>query len=151
MNLTDAIINQFRAKGSIPEDRLLPLLNEAKHNGLKFAILLIHHGWMDRDTAGMVLGDAIGHSYLNLEKTLFEEDTVGLLPYDMAKRYNAIPVYKFGDAVTVATTQPYDSQTIGVLSTLVGHPVDDLVAMAPESVSNHCENALDVERDRRRH
>ena len=75
---------------------------------------------MEQDVAGRVLGDAIQCTYLNLETTLFQSDVVALLPRESAERYKAIPVYKFGSAVTVAMTNPQDTRIVAALSRLRG-------------------------------
>ncbi len=132
MILTDHIITQLGAVGRIPPERLATLRKESGDDTFEFVRLASQHGWLETDVAGKVVGDMIQRAYLKLDSTLFQPDIVKLLPQEMAERYQAIPVYKFGEAVTVALTSPEDTEVVQTLSRLIGHPIDPLLCFPGE-------------------
>ena len=132
MILTDTIITQLRKAARIPPERLAMLRKECGDDAFEFVRLASHHGWLDRDVGGRVLGDTIHRAYLSLESTLFQPEVVKLLPQTMAQRYQAIPVYKFGEAITVAMTTPDDEAKVQALCRIIGFPVDPLLSLPGE-------------------
>ena len=60
---------------------------------------------------------------MELDKTLFQPEIVHKIPESLAKKYKVIPVYKFGDAVTLATPDPTDTELAARLKEVVGGPV----------------------------
>lgn len=119
----------------------VPEVSEVKWKAAVFAanqdaFALAHHmieqGWCDRDAAGMALGDTLNKSYLNLSKTLFQPEALEFLPRAIAERYGAIPVYKFGEAVTLAMTDAGNEVLIRELQTLIGKPVDSVLCLKDE-------------------
>ena len=89
MILTDTIITQLRKAAQIPPERLAMLRKECGDDAFEFVRLASHHGWLDRDVGGRVLGDTIHRTYLSLESTLFQPEVIKLLPQKMAQRYQA--------------------------------------------------------------
>jgi type IV pilus assembly protein PilB len=132
MKLTHEICRQFYKKAGIPEDTIKALAKECEGNALRFAEIAIHRGLVERDVAGIILGASIGMTYLNLYKTLFQDDVLELLPLELAQQYQAIPVYQFGDAITVACISPEDPKVHAALTRIIGKPIDLLLCLPDE-------------------
>jgi type IV pilus assembly protein PilB len=132
MKLTQEVCRQFYKKAGMSEESIKALAKEAEGNAYTFAEMTIHRGLVERDVAGMILGESINTTYLNLYKTLFQDDVLALLPLELAKKYQAIPIYQFGEAVTIACTHPEDPKVHDALSRIVGKPVDLLLCLPDE-------------------
>lgn len=132
MKLTHEICRQFYKKASIPEDTIKALAKECEGDANMFAEMAIHRGLAERDVAGMILGESIGSTYLNLYKTLFQDEVLALLPLEIAQQYQAIPIYQFGEAITVACTHPEDPKVHIALTRIIGKPVDLLLCLPDE-------------------
>lgn len=115
MELTEALIARFQEKANIPAVPLAGMLKAAKSNAVEFAQFVIHDGYLDRDTAGELLASQLNRTYVNLSKTLFQDDVVALLTGEIARRYRAIPLYRMGKAVTVGMVDPNDAKAIAAL------------------------------------
>lgn len=135
MKLTDTILTCLVDTGKIPPERLPTLQESSGDDAFEFARQVIHHGWLEREVIGKVLGDSIQQTYLRLDSTLFQPDIVQLLPQEMAERYQAIPVYKFGENVTVAMTAPEDMTRVTSIARLIGRPVDPILSLPGEVAS----------------
>ena len=115
IELTEALIASFQEKGRVPPVPLAGMVRAAKNDAVDFAQFVIQDGYLDRDTAGELLASQINRTYVNLSKTLFQDDMVSLLTGEIAQRYQAIPLYRLGNAVTVGMSNPNDSKVIAAL------------------------------------
>lgn len=71
-------------------------------------------------------GDSIGHAYVNLKQTLVQEDLVRSIPAPVARRLRILPLYRFGDTITVATTNPENLSGLDEVAELLGFPVSPM-------------------------
>jgi type IV pilus assembly protein PilB len=78
---------------------------------------------------GRLWGDSIATAYVDLDKTLFQDGIVRLLPRDFAERHRMIPLYRFGDTVTVATSDPMNNVLLGEARRLIGSPVSPVFSL----------------------
>ena len=110
MRLSEEVSEQFKAKLAISEVDFGSILIESKRNVMEFVSLCIKRNLMTRYDMGMLLGDSFNCAYVDLEKTLFQVDVVNLLPKAIAEKYQAIPIYQFGSAITLVIADPRDSE-----------------------------------------
>lgn len=83
------------------------------------------------DTLGRLWADTINKSYVNLDKTLFQNDVVNLLPEFTARKYSAIPLYK-GNAITIAMSAPDNELILKELEKIIGEYVCAVFAFPDE-------------------
>lgn len=88
--------------------------------------------WLERDKVGMLLGNALSMTYLDLTTTLFQREAIDLLPKEFAKKYNAIPVYRFGSTATVAMSRPLDERAVSAVRAIIPCPVDFVMSFSDE-------------------
>lgn len=113
--LTEPLIAAFQEKAHVPPVPLAGMIRSARNDAIEFAQFVIQDGYLDRDTAGELLAEQLNHTYVNLSKTLFQDKELMLLTGEMAVRYQAIPIYRLGNAVTVGMVNPNDQQAIAAL------------------------------------
>ncbi len=145
MLLTDKLVADFRERGGLCDEDLASARSEAGQNAFDFAVCLIRQGMMSRDEVGMVMGDSLGCAYMNLEKTLFQQDIVKMLPHRDAERLEAIPIYKLGEAITLATVHPEDIMASNEIRDRLGE-VDILFTLPDELAA-----AISVQYESRSH
>lgn len=132
MELTESLIASFQEKAHIPPVPLAGMIKASKNDALEFAQFVIQDGYLDRDTAGELLASQIGCTYVNLSKTLFQNDMVALLTGEIASRFHAIPLYRLGKAVTVGMSNPNDVQTISALKNFLMDDVSPVFCFRDE-------------------
>ncbi len=125
-------IERIATLSNILPERFFEIVKEVNGDPLAVAEAVVKRRWVEREQAGMIFGDIIGKTYLDLSTTLFQPEAVELLPKEFAERYKAIPVYKFGDAVTVAVAKPYDTETIKAIKAFMPCPVDTVMSFSDE-------------------
>ena len=61
---------------------------------------------------GRCWADSINCSFVDLDKTLFQPSVVTKIPEIFARENNIIPIYQFGEMVTLATSDPMNSDAL---------------------------------------
>lgn len=135
MILTENIIIQFQKKSHVSPIYMKMYIERANHNALMFAQALVADGHIDNDSAGTILGNAIDTAYINLNTTLFHDNIVELLPQEMAIKYEAIPIYKLGAAVTIAMSQPDNHEKIRAISNFLDEPIDAIFSLPDDIIT----------------
>jgi len=147
MFLDEALAEAFIQRTGLSPEVVGKVKYESGQSAFAFASMLIKSGKISRDMAGMVLGDRVHKAYMNLEKTLFQEDVVNLIPKSMAQRLHVIPIYKLGDHVTLAMTDPEDLDALTELSNQLGD-IDVLLTLPDEletAISVHYQNDEEID------
>jgi len=109
----------------------------------------VSYGYIDRDTAGEMLGESIGRTHVNLGKTLFQQDLIDKVPAEVAKNQMVIPLYKLGTVVTVAMVDPLDRKAITALEVFLGAKVSPVFSFPDElesAVVVKYQSALDFDK-----
>jgi len=135
IELTEALIASLQEKAQVPPIPLAGMLRAAKGDALEFAQFVIQDGYLDRDSVGELLASQIDRTYVNLSKTLFQDEVVSLLTGEIAARYQAIPLYPLGKAVTVGMVTPNDLNLVAVLENLLKKPVSPVFCFPDETIS----------------
>jgi type IV pilus assembly protein PilB len=106
----------------------------ATHTGdaIDFLQQAVHYGYLDRDTAGEIIAEAMGRTHVNLGKTLFQQDLIEKVPLELASSKKVIPLYKLGAVVTVAMVDPQDAKTISALELFLGARVSPVFSFPDE-------------------
>jgi len=132
MELTESLLAGFQEKAHIPRVALTSIISTAKNNAVDFAQMVIQDGYLDRDTAGEMLASQMNRTYVNLSKTLFQDEIVSILTGEIAQRYQAIPIYQLGEVVTMGMVTPNDQQVVKVLENLLMKPVSPVFCFRDE-------------------
>ena len=132
MELSESLIADFQEKAHVPSVSLAGMIRAAKKNAVDFAQLIIQDGYLDRDAAGELLASRMRRTYVNLSKTLFQDQVVSLLTSEVAVLYRAIPIYQLGQAVTVGMVAPNDQQTVTALEKLLMKPISPVFCFQDE-------------------
>lgn len=81
-------------------------LFEQESDVFKIALILIEKYDVDDKVLGKIWGDYLGFAYVNPCNSIVKPEYIKLTGVDFIKKYNALPLYKFGRAITVSTSDP---------------------------------------------
>ncbi len=101
-------------------------------DAVEFLQQAVHYGYLDRDTAGEIIGESIGRTHVNLGKTLFQQDLIDKVPLELATANKAIPLYQLGNVVTVAMVDPLDTKVIKALELFLSAKVSPVFSFPDE-------------------
>lgn len=114
------------------KDRLLHLQRESKKS---FYQVLVDEKIVAEDDLIHLLSENMEIPILKLSSYQIEPDAAKLLPREMAERYQAIPVSRLGNFLTVAVARPLDLVTLDDLEELTKSRIR-LVLVTPSEIQN---------------
>lgn len=132
IELTESLIANLQKKAHVPPAPLASMIRAAKNDAVDFAQFIIQDGYLDRDTAGDLLARQLNRTYVNLSKTLFQDELVCLLTGEIAQHYQAIPIYQLGKVVTVGMVNPNDAKIVTELGNLLMKPISPVFCFKDE-------------------
>jgi type IV pilus assembly protein PilB len=132
VKLTPEIRARIEERCSAHRPQLEGLARHAGGDAVEFAQSVVQYGYLDRDSAGEILASSIGRTYVNLGKTLFQDEVIRKVPLEFAEKSKAVPLYKLGEAVTVAMVDPADAKALKALETFVGARVSPVFSFPDE-------------------
>jgi type IV pilus assembly protein PilB len=107
-------------KGIITEEQLKEAVEEHKRTNRKIGEILVRHGFTREEDIARALSEQLGFTFVDLFSYQIESEAVSLIPKDAAIRLGAIPIFKVGNSLSVAMTNPLDVPGIDELSSLSG-------------------------------
>jgi len=106
----------------------------AKYEGDAFAVLmhLVHGAVAKKDYLGQLWGDSLDVSYINLSKSIIQSQALQQLPEDFARSNKVMPVYQFGEALTVASANPTDKNLTKEIEKTIMKPASMMFAFTED-------------------
>lgn len=128
------------SKGMLTEEDTNNLLK--KYNGDAYSILtfLVSGSAAKKNELGMLWGDSLGVAYIDLSRTMMQHHVVQKLPEQFARTSKMIPVYQFGDVITIATSNPGQIIALKEAERLVSAPVSAVFTFTED-----IEDAIEIE------
>jgi type IV pilus assembly protein PilB len=102
---------------------LISELFEKNENVFDVAFKLIEDYGIDTKFLGKIWGDYIGFAYVDPNSTIINQEYLQKVGIDFIKENNAIPMYKFGKAITVSTSNPQNPYIQDMLEKKLGEIV----------------------------
>ncbi len=99
-------IKKIVEQGILNEKEALEALKSARDNALAVLVNLTGKHPAKKSTLCKLWGDSVDISYVDLDKTFFQKDVLQLVSRPFARDNFIIPIYKMGDIVTVAVSDP---------------------------------------------
>lgn len=126
-------INTIVAEGFLTRadsERLL-----SKYQGNAFAILeyLLKEHTEQKNELGKLWGNSIGAAYVDLDKTLVQQNIIKKLPERFAREHKMVPLYQFGDTITIAAADPTNKFILKVAGSMMESPVSPVFS-CPEDI-----------------
>ena len=81
----------------IPEDDIRLALEEQRVSGCRFGEALVKLGIVDQEDIDWALSNQLDIPYVRLNKETIDQSAVKLVPGNLARRHNLIPVIIAGD------------------------------------------------------
>jgi type IV pilus assembly protein PilB len=119
--------------GIITEEQLRIVLEEQKKNNkMKLGDILIQLGYLTEQKLIEVLEYQLGIPQVNLFKYHIDPAVLQIIPENLAKRYQVIPIRKEGNRLLVAMADPLDYFAIEDLRMSTGFQIDPAISTRNE-------------------
>jgi type IV pilus assembly protein PilB len=107
-------------KGIITEEQLKEAVEEHKRTNRKIGEILLRQGFAKEEDIASAISEQLGFTFVDLSTYQVESEAVALIPKEAAIRIGAIPIFKVGNSLSVAMTNPLDVAAIDELGCLSG-------------------------------
>jgi type IV pilus assembly protein PilB len=115
--------------GLINKEQLLAALKSQRTNGGKLGENLVKVGAiLDEEELASFVARQMNLGVISLSDIEIEEDTVRLVPQDLAMKYLIMPVSRTNRVLTVATSDPRNAQALDAIKFITGCTVKPVVA-----------------------
>lgn len=135
MDVTNTFLYVLEAEGILAEDEAVIRLEENGNDPFALLKSLLEEGAAPKHVLGRLWGDSINVAYVDMDNILFQSAVVSKLPKKTALEKCVIPLYQFGEVVTVASIDPYDEEMLARMEEYMGHSVNALFAF-PEDIKD---------------
>ncbi|MEZ7891528.1 MAG: type IV-A pilus assembly ATPase PilB [Candidatus Wallbacteria bacterium] len=128
LRLGDALLQD----GLVNEEQLQKALEIQKQSGKRLGQVLVEMGIVTENDIVTVLGKQLGIPYINLSNYLIDPATVRVIPENIARRHQLIPINKVGNKLTVAMVDPLNILAIDDIQFMTGLVVKPVVATSTD-------------------
>jgi type IV pilus assembly protein PilB len=112
----------------VNQQQLTKALEEQKTTGGKLGEILQRLGYVTEDDIIECLSHQFGVPSINLRHFEIDPNVAKIIPVDLARKYNVIPVNKTGATLTLAMTDPTNIFAMDEITFMTGYRVEPVVA-----------------------
>jgi type IV pilus assembly protein PilB len=112
----------------ISQDQLKEALKLQKETGGKLGETLIKLGFVSEEDITECLSQQFGVPSINLAHFEIDSGVIKLIPADVARKYNILPVNKTGATITIAMADPTNVFAMDDIKFMTGYNVEPVVA-----------------------
>jgi type IV pilus assembly protein PilB len=112
----------------ISQDQLKEALKMQKETGGKLGETLIKLGFVSEEDITECLSQQFGVPSINLAHFEIDAGVIKLIPADVARKYNILPVNKTGATITIAMADPTNVFAMDDIKFMTGYNVEPVVA-----------------------
>lgn len=122
--LTEILINN----NLITKVQLQQALEAQAAKGGKLSDIIIELGFVKENELITVLSKGLGLPLIDLKRFKIDFDIVKIIPIDVARHYQIIPVSKMGDTITLAMADPLNIFAIDHVQSLTGFKINPIIS-----------------------
>ncbi len=112
----DYLLDQLIDLGFISKPQVEPLRAEAESNGSGVVDLMLERKMIRPQDLTTAKAAHFGVEMVKLSEMRLDDEVISAVRRDVAKRYRVIPVFRHGNTITVAMSDPSDLDTIDSLT-----------------------------------
>ena len=116
----------------ISADDLKLALQVQKEHGGRLSDVLVKLNLVGERDLLLALSEGLGFPPISLSRFKIDDEVLKLVPRDMAKHYQIIPVAKMGRSLTVAMADPLNIFAIDDVKSLTGFEINPIIASQKE-------------------
>src|SRR5450756_2326251 len=112
----------------ITSEQLQEGLREVQSSGMKLGESLVKLGYISEEDITECLSQQFGVPSINLQHFEIDASVIKLIPADVARKYNILPVNKTGATITIAMADPTNVFAMDDIKFMTGYNVEPVVA-----------------------
>lgn len=123
----------------ITQEQLEQALEVQRQKGGRLSEILVELKFVVEQQLISTLSEGLGLPLIDLKRFKIDPEIVKIIPAEVARHYQLLPLSKIGDTVTVAMADPLNIFAIDHVSSLTGYKINPII-----SPSNEIASALDL-------
>jgi type IV pilus assembly protein PilB len=120
------------AKGLITQEQLDEALRVQKSTTEQLGRILVDLGHINEREVLRAHAEQLGIPFLDLDRVSVDEDVAKAIPQSLVQRYNAVPIRKQGNRLTVAMADPSNVFALDDIRLITGYEIDPVLAAADD-------------------
>ncbi len=126
--LTELLINNK----IITQEQLSKALEVQRKKGGKLSDIIVGLKFIKENELISVLSEGLGVPLIDLKRFKIEYEIAKIIPIDIARRYQIIPISKMGDTVTLVMTDPLNIFAIDHVEALTGYKINPIISSSED-------------------
>jgi type IV pilus assembly protein PilB len=126
--LTEILINNKL----ITQEQLATALNVQTQKGGKLSDIIIELKFIKESDLISTLSEGLGFPLIDLKRFKIDYEVVKLIPSDIARHYQIIPVSKMGDTITLAMADPLNIFAIDHVESFTGYKINPIISSSQD-------------------
>jgi type IV pilus assembly protein PilB len=137
--LKEEIIQVLLESKQITKEQLDEAISLQKKTKSSLKKILLEKKLIDEEALLSLLSQKLSIPFLHINRYKLNKEIIKIIPEEIARRYNIIPISQMGNSITVALSDPLDIFLIDDLRILTGCDID--IVLSPQQ---EIEKALDT-------
>jgi type IV pilus assembly protein PilB len=126
--LTEILINNKL----ITQEQIKKALEVQKEKGGRLSDIIIDLKFINEGDLISILSEGLGLPLIDLRRFKIDPEVIRLIPLDVSRHYQIIPISKMGDTVTLAMADPLDIFAIDHVEALTGYKINPIIASSKD-------------------
>ena len=128
--------------GLVEKEALIKAIKASKTNNKRLGRVLLEQGLVDEETLTKAIAKQFGLEYVNLDKTTISPDIIKLIPEDLIKRHNVLPLGMNNGRLKLIISDPLDLDTMDIIRLRLNTELDCCLAN-PSKIRSYIQESLD--------
>ncbi len=128
--LTELLIN----KKLITQEQLDKALEVQEKKGGKLSEIIVELNFIKENDLMSVISQGLGLPLIDLKRFKIDNEIVKIIPLQVARHYQIIPVSKMGDTITLAMADPLNIFAIDHVKTLTGYKINPIISSGQDII-----------------
>lgn len=121
-------------KGLITQEQLDEALRIQKNTTEQLGRILVDLGHVSEKDVLRAQAEQLGIAFLELDRTSVDQEVAKAIPQSVVQRYNAVPIRRTGNRLTVAMQDPTNVFALDDIRLITGYEIDPVLA-APDDIA----------------
>lgn len=127
----EKVKSELIARGYLNQDQAIRVLAEMAKGKASLKDTLLKLAFLKEEDLLVTEADILGLTYLNIDEYLIDEVVIKMVPEKVARTHLIIPVFKVGQVLTIATSDPANLLALDEIRAAAGAEVEVVVCARP--------------------
>jgi type IV pilus assembly protein PilB len=129
--------------GVVEKQSLINAIKTSKNSNKRLGEVLLELGLLDEETLTKAIAKQFGLQYVDLDQTTITPEAMKLIPEDLMKRYNILPLGMNNGKLKLVISDPSDLNMIDAVRFRLNADLDCCLA-SPSKIRSHIKKSEDV-------